>query len=130
MAGGEVVGELAGIASGGEDEPDKWREAWNKAMLRIMRNCGREFVGELGMTDGPTAYRAFCHSLIPLHSDKLERRLSPPDPDLEEVTKGLLSKDAKSDLESRRRPASTRCCTVRLTTSRHHRPEACTAFRP
>jgi hypothetical protein len=97
MAGSEVVGELAGIASGAENEPEKWREGWNQAMLRIMRNCGREFVGELGMTDGPTAYRAFCHSLIPLHSDKLERRLSPPDPDLDEVTKGLLGKDAKSD---------------------------------
>jgi hypothetical protein len=97
MAGSEVVGELAGIASGEEDDPEKWREAWGKAMLRIMRSCGMEFAGESGMSDGAAAFKAFCHSLIPLHSDKLERRISPSDPSLDEITKILLSKDARTD---------------------------------
>jgi hypothetical protein len=96
-AGSEVVGELAAIASGKEDEPTKWREGWHKAMLRLMYGCGREYAGESGMADGPAAFKAFCHSLIPLHGDKLEGRLAIPSPDLAEISKELLSDDSQVD---------------------------------
>lgn len=94
-AGSEVVGELAAIASGNEDTPEKWREGWQKAMLRLMYACGREFVGQSGMTDGSTAFKAFCHSLIPLHGDKLEGRVAVCNPGLGEITNELLSEDSK-----------------------------------
>jgi hypothetical protein len=96
-AGGEVVGELAAIASGSEDEPEKWREAWGKAMLRIMHSCGKESVGDGGMSSGPAAFKAFCHSIIPLHGDKLEGRVAVPCPDLEDAAKELLIDDSKAD---------------------------------
>jgi hypothetical protein len=96
-AGSEVVGELASIASGSEVEPGKWREAWSKAMLRIMHRCGRESVGDGGMSSGPAAFKAFCHSMIPLHGDKLEGRVAVPYPDLEDTTKELLVDDSKQD---------------------------------
>lgn len=96
-AGSEVVGELAAIASGKEDEPEKWREGWHLAMLRLMYGCGKEYVGDAGMADGPAAFKAFCHSLIPLHGDKLEGRVAVPHPDLGEITKELLSDNSKAD---------------------------------
>lgn len=96
-AGSEVVGELAAIASGKEDGPRQWREGWRKAMLRLMHGCGREYAGESAMLDGPAAFKAFCHSLIPLHGDKLEGRLASPSPDLEEITKELLADDSQMD---------------------------------
>ncbi|MGO9131613.1 MAG: hypothetical protein ACLQIS_18010 [Bryobacteraceae bacterium] len=96
-ASGEVVGELAAIASGSESEPGKWREAWGKAMLRIMHSCGRESVGDSGMSTGATAFKAFCLSIIPLHADKLESRVAVPCPDLEEASRELLAVDSKAD---------------------------------
>jgi hypothetical protein len=96
-AGSEVVGELASIASGSEAEPAKWREAWGKAMLRIMHSCGKESVGDSGMSSGPAAFKAFCHSMIPLHGDKLEGRVAVPYPDLDETTKELLVDDSRAD---------------------------------
>ncbi|QOY88026.1 hypothetical protein [Paludibaculum fermentans] len=99
-AGSEVVGELATIASGNEDAPEKWREGWNNTMLRLMYGCGKEFAGESGMTDGPTAFKAFCHSLIPLHGDKLEGRVAVPAPALGNITNEILSNAAKADCET------------------------------
>lgn len=98
-AGGEVIGELAAIASGSEGEPDKWREAWSRAMLRIMHSCASEFVGDNGMSTGAGAFKAFCHSIIPLHGDKLEGRVAMPCPDLEEVARDLLADDSKVDCQ-------------------------------
>lgn len=96
-AAAEVIAELAGLASGSETEAEKWREAWNQTMLRIMYSCGREFVGEEGMSGGAAAYKAFCNSLIPLHGDKLERQLSSPEPALEKITADLTNDAAKTD---------------------------------
>jgi hypothetical protein len=96
-ASSEVVGELAAIASGKENGPKEWREGWQKAMLRIMYVCGREYAGESGMADGPAAFKAFCHSLIPLHGDRLESRLAIPNPALAEISKELLSDDSQMD---------------------------------
>jgi hypothetical protein len=96
-AGSEVVGELTAIASGKEDGPRQWREEWHKSMLRLMHGCGKEYAGELGMADGAAAFKAFCHSLIPLHGDKLEGRLASPNPDLAEISKELLSDDSQMD---------------------------------
>lgn len=96
-AGSEVVGELAAIASGKEDTPERWRDGWHKAMLRLMHGCGKEFVGESGMADGGTAFKAFCQSLTPLHGDKLEGLLATPRPELQEIANELLSDDAKVD---------------------------------
>jgi hypothetical protein len=62
-----------------------------------MYGCGKEYVGDAGMADGPAAFKAFCHSLIPLHGDKLEGRVAVPHPDLGEITKELLSDNSKAD---------------------------------
>lgn len=67
------------------------------AMLRLMYGCGKEYVGDAGMADGPAAFKAFCHSLIPLHGDRLEGRVAVPHPDLGEITKELLSENSKAD---------------------------------
>jgi hypothetical protein len=115
-AGGEVVGELAAIASGSEGEPDKWREAWSRAMLRIMHSCASEFVGDTGMSTGAGAFKAFCHSIIPLHGDKLEGRVAMPCPDLEEAAKDLVADDCNGSRSFP--PRFSRCFPLSFAVSR------------
>jgi hypothetical protein len=97
QAASEVVGELSAIASDTRTVPADWRQAWRQNLLRVMHTCGKEFVGEPGMSGGAAAYKAFCHSLIPLHADKLERGVSAPDPDLSAITGDLLDEESKAD---------------------------------
>jgi len=97
LAAGEVIGELSAIASGVETGPERWRKSWDRTILRVMHTCAKESVGEDGIADGASAYKAFCHSLVPLHEDKLERGVSLPPPDLLQLTKSLLDVTAKED---------------------------------
>jgi len=92
---GDVVSELSGIASGDQTNPAEWRSEWEKELLKIMYNCGKEHIGRKQVGDSTTLLSAFCQSLNPLVADRTELRTPALTESLMEPSKRLLEPSSK-----------------------------------
>jgi hypothetical protein len=95
-AAADVVNQLSRIAGGDQASPAEWRSGWEKELLRIMFNCGREHAGRSNLDNPSAVLSAFCQTLNPLIADRTELRTPALAASLSEPAKRLLDGSSKA----------------------------------
>jgi hypothetical protein len=97
----DVVSELSRIAGSDQTSPAEWRSEWEKELLKIMYNCGKEYAGRKNVGDASAVLSAFCQTLNPLVADRAELRTLALTASLSEPAKRLLDSSSKVTCTSR-----------------------------